>query len=465
MLSKILTYERFSTEKDIEKVNRGEIAERDDKFYSFLLFVVSFKMFTIISIFFMILINLIYTYTPTTGALHYFTMLCLFIIWVSLPVFARRIISYMQVYQSLAYLDRRGYSSRYRAKYYLHIASMFFLYGLPILLLITIGYEKISQVETGSSMGESAIVASYFFFFFFWCILTSMTYMGVIFARVKGQKSVIDQNKLSGNNYMQTNFSYDRIRVEGKYAKNNYTFSFRRDEIRSFVIISLTKEPLFALPKQYRSPNKTSGEVWIAYVEDKQGYVYNLSLYMQGDRQQENIIPTLKEKYLEIPVRHIQAQNTQELIGVAAKQIDSSSNPNAFSFIIERGVPLCSSLFFPKFIRKGRKREQINKDIGVIEDVNKREKNAIIPLRESNINIRERLSSPMRYGKNDIIVWLMVFGIAIVNGWLTQSLSIFFLIVLLGVLCYVIPTKKWYHLGIDKLPVYCALLCTLFHLQ
>ena len=153
----------------------------------------------------------------------------------------------------------------------------------------------------------------------------------------------------------------------------------------------------------------------------------------------------------------------KESVGIPCQDLQDP-RPNAFSLIIERGVPLCSPLFFPKFIRKGRKKEQISKDIGVIEDVNKRENNSSIPLRESNINIRERLSSPMQYGKNDIIVWLMVFGIAIVNGWLTQSLSIFFWTVLLGVLCYVIPTKKWYHLGIDKLPVYCALLCTLFHL-
>ena len=106
----------------------------------------------------------------------------------------------------------------------------------------------------------------------------------------------------------------------------------------------------------------------------------------------------------------------------------------------------------------------MSNDQQVIEARNWGEESSITPLRDSNINLGDKLLSPYWYGMNDTIVWLMVIGVAVMNSVIVDSLSIFFLTFLLGAPCFVMPTKKWYHLGIDKLPVCFALLCTLFYL-
>ena len=452
MLTSMVTYDQHLDLEELEQRRRGRITKRNALGSSSTFFTRERAALIIVPSY-ALLPSLVLAYMQTTGLSRYLIILGLLIFWGSMLVFSLRIIALMQVYHSREHLDRRGYGYRYRVKYYLYILFALSLYSFPLVLLVTIGYKEVNEINMAFSDDLGYI--------FFWIIfVVHLPYIGFIVGRLKGDSGL---SQFTGKNNMQTYFFDEKIVVEGKHTQNSYHFSFTRNEIRSFVIF------LFNTTEQHKPfsddaiLDEASNETWILCVENKRGYLHNISFYIQEKSLQEGIISTLKKKY-GISIIHIPVQSIQNLRDIGVGRIHLFSSLGYESPAIRREVSFRSPLFFPEFIKKGKERKQMSRSLQAIEDVNKAEGNVVTPLRLSNINIRERLMSPYWYGLNDTIVCLMVAGVAIVNGLLTQSVSIFFLTFILGAPSFVIPTRKWYHLGIDKLPVCFALLCTLFYL-
>ena len=462
MLSDIVTYDAYLSQEELAQRGEGKKNERDSLFYLLVLFFL-FSLFLLP----LVLIS-IFVYREINGSSRYFLILAVFVLWLALFLFYRRFKAYIQLYQSREYLDKRSYNYKYKTKYYLRTIVILFLYSIPIVLIATVGYEGIPEVNSTFSNDLSNYnLEELQYYVWVWLLLTFFFYFGFVFYR--------ELLSSGGGGYMQTDFSGDGIVITGKYSDQSYNFSFALDEIQSFVALLLRKEAFHQLSIKHSIGRRALDgiefkDTLVIYLENRQGYLHNISYFIQEEELQESTLRTLRKKY-RIPVTHMQVQSLQELrnagimtIGFYQSYFDLFRVKSGKLISIRRCVSLRTSLFFSEFIKKGEKKEQVINGIEPVEDANTGRENSITPLRESNMNIREKLSSPYWYGLNDTFVWLGVAGVAILNGWLTHSLAIFFLTYILGAPCYIIPTRKWYHLGIDKLPVCFALLCTLFYL-
>ena len=460
MVYNLITYDRYLRKEELEQRRKGEeVIVTESKIKAVMRRLTGVDFVIIILSFFGIITPCAFLYAEKVGSSRYFIVLGGVIFLVAILLFSRRRIDNVKVYQSRAYLDRRGYDYRYTAKYSLYIIFTLLLYSFPIILLVTIGYEGVNKTSIAFSDSLD--------FLLIWLFVTFIFYTVFIAMHLKTDDINYERDM---SNYMQTYFLDNKIVVEGKYLEKSYNFSFIDNEIKNFVVLLLRKEAFYELPEDVLIGEGRLRDTLLVYLEDKRGYLYSLSFYVQEEELQENILSTLEEKY-SIPVTRIQVQSFQELKNAGIMSMgffvpfEQSFSIKSDKFItVKRNTSLCSPFFFSKFIKKGGKIKQMAKAVQGIEVVNTGEEKSFVPLRESNLNIRDRLLSPYWYGLNDIIVWLMVTGVAIVNGLLTQSLSIFFLTYILGAPCFIIPTKKWYRLGIDKLPVCFALLCTLFYL-
>ena len=469
MLSDILTYNEYLSQEELTQRRRGEENERGTSLFYLLVLFFLFSLFLLPLVLISILV-----YQEINGSSRYFLILAVFVLWSALFLFYWRLKDYILLYQSREYLDKRSYNYKYKTKYYLRTIVILSLYSIPIVLIATVGYEGIPEVNStfSNDLGNYNLEELQWYYVLAWLLLTFFFYVRFVFYREL--LSSTEGRKFGG--HMQTDFSGDGIVIAGKYSDQSYNFSFALDEIQSFVALLLRKEAFSQLPYEHPIGRRAIIEAiefkdtLVIYLENRQGYLHNISYFIQEEELQESTLRTLKEKY-RIPVTHIQVQSLQELrnagimtIGFYQSYFDPFRTKSGKFISIRRCVSLRTSLFFSEFIRKGEKKEQVINGIEPVEGTNTERENSIISLRESNMNIREKLSSPYWYGLNDTFVWLGVAGVAIVNGWLTHSLAIFFLTYILGAPCYIIPTRKWYHLGIDKLPVCFALLCTLFYL-
>ena len=463
MLSDILTYDAYLSQEELTQRRKGKNNERETG-----LFYLLFLFFLLLLFLFPLVLISILVYQEINGSSRYFLILAVFVLWSALFLFYRRFKVYILLYQSREYLDKRSYNYKYKTKYYLRTIVILSLYSIPIVLIATVGYEGIPEVNSTFSNDLSNYnLDELQYYVWAWLLLTFFFYFGFVFYR--------ELLSSGGGGYMQTDFSGDGIMIAGKYSDQSYNFSFALDEIQSFVALLLRKEAFHQLSIKHSIGRRVLDgiefkDTLVIYLENRQGYLHNISYFIQEEELQERTLRTLRRKY-RIPVTHIQVQSLQELrnagimtIGFYQSYFDLFRIKSGKFISIRRCVSLRTSLFFSEFIKKGEKKEQVINGIEPVEDANIGRENSITPLRESNMNIREKLSSPYWYGLNDTFVWLGVAGVAILNGWLTHSLAIFFLTYILGAPCYIIPTRKWYHLGIDKLPVCFALLCTLFYL-
>ena len=266
----------------------------------------------------------IFAYLKIAGVSRYLVILGMLIVWISMFLFKRRIADYMEVYQSRVYLDRRGYSYRYTTKYYLYILFTLSLYSFPIVLIATMGYERISEINMAFSNDAAFTLQGNVGPLIYWLFLASFLYAGFISSRTQRGNSTYG---FMPDNYMQTYFSNEKIVVEGKYAEKSYNFSFLHDEIRSFVVLLLRKEVFYELPgdalmgKRSFIDDNEFRDTLIVYLEDKRGYLYNISYYVQEEELQEKIILTLKEKYW-IPVTRVQVQSLWELKNTGVISMD-----------------------------------------------------------------------------------------------------------------------------------------------
>ena len=480
MLTNLITYDRYLRQEELEQRKKGERIVTHEKWNVYEEWKIHqelprYSMGTLVLHSAMILFAFsVFAYVWIDGVSRYLVILGILIVCVSIFLFYRRITDYMEVYQSRVYLDRRGYNYRYTVKHYLYTLFTLSLYSFPIVLIATIGYERINEINMAFSSDTTLTLQGNIGLLLPWLYLAASIYAGFTVNRRRPGNGTYE---LTSDNYMQTYFSNEKIVVEGKYSKKSYDFSFTRDEIRSFVVLLLRKEVFYKLPndaligKRSFMEDNEFRDTLIVYLEDKRGYLHNISYYVQEEELQEKIILTLKEKYW-VPVTRVQVQSLRELKNMGVTTIDFfllgvrsfGIKEGEKFFNIKRWASLGTQVSSSEFIKKEKKREQMSDDLQVNETRNWGRESSITPLRDSNINLGDKLLSPYWYGMNDTIVWLMVIGVAVLNGVITDSLSIFFLTFLLGAPCFVIPTKKWYHLGIDKLPVCFALLCTLFYL-